>query len=198
MRLGSWSIETHVGAKTPTGVLAAEQIHCGRIARVTELPVAADGIVVTPKDPAVAIRTADCLPIVLLSERVALLLHVSRKTLVEGLLDVAPTFLPPATITNAYIGAHICPEHFSFETFGPEIKAFAKKFPAAVTRQGEVVHLSLDIALDHYLKSWGVSESVIKRDKRCTFEDASLPSYRRRLQSGEPYARIDTIVRFSA
>jgi copper oxidase (laccase) domain-containing protein len=179
--------------------MTAKQAHSGVIMWVDEAsPTAvADGVAVHADNAQpLVIRTADCLPLVLLSPEVACVLHVSRKTLVKGLLDQVPNFIVPGQITKVFIGPHICAEHFVFEKMGPEIQEFQQKYPYACRET--VTGLSLDInrVVEEYLKSWNVDEALLSRDGRCTFESPELPSYRRSLRDNQPLSdAIATIVR---
>lgn len=145
----------------------------------------ADGIFITNPNNEVGIKTADCMPLVLLGEGSALALHVSRKTLVAGILDQVPKYIQPNEIKKIYIGPHICAEHFTFEWEGQGIANFRRQFPQAVTKKDGVLHLSLLKAVRQYFNSWGIAPTM-EEDGRCTFEDQGLPSYKRWLLQGKP------------
>lgn len=146
--------------------------------------IEADGILTQGKSEWIGVVTADCLPLVLVTPETALALHVSRKTLVRGLLDAVPTVLPVAEITNVWIGPHICAEHFTFDWAGEDIVAFQQRWPEAVREEKAKLYLSLRDAVQQYLTDWGVPAAVVQEDGRCTFETLDLPSYRRALARG--------------
>ena len=144
----------------------------------------------------IGVSSAYCLPLALVTNEAALVLHVSRKTLINGLLDNVPRVLEPASIRQVLIGPHVCPEHFTFEWEGPEITRFVEKFPDAVEQdQAGVWSLSTRDAVQDYLEKWRISEEQIEEDLRCTFEASELPSYRRK--SEELTRHVATIVRAS-
>lgn len=141
----------------------------------------ADGLLLETREQKASIYTADCVPLVLVSDKHALLLHVSRKSLVNQLLDMVPHHLTPSTITYVFIGPHICATHFAFEVMGPELEQFATSFPAAVTRQDTTWHLNLQHVVQAYLDTWKIPVERQVIDERCTYETRALPSYRRAL-----------------
>ena len=209
---GKWEIEERVFSEWPADILRVNYVggpHGGHIARSVELRGArkdaqADGVYVklaTLREwrdfNGIGVSTADCLPLVLLTEKEALGLHVSRKTLINGLLDNVSSFIDPVDVTNVYIGPHICPEHFTFEWEGAEITRFAEKFPdAAEQDEAGIWSLSTRDAVQHYLDEWKIDESLIEEDTRCTLEASELASYRR---DGKPLTRqLATIIRASA
>src|SRR6185503_10097991 len=107
-------IETTLVSNTqsPTPV-AVQQVHGGTIVWADEITslTMADGIAVhADMAREFMIKTADCIPLVVLSADRACGLHVSRKTLLRGLLDGLSAFVPPQTITKVHIGPHICAE----------------------------------------------------------------------------------------
>lgn len=164
----------------PENVLLARQVHGKNIALASYLEdhaVEADGIFVDDPKLTVGVRTADCLPLTVTSPRGAVILHVSRQSLICGLLDALPRYLSTAAISSVYIGPHICQRHFSFTYEGPEITRFREKFPAAV-HGTEILHLSLRQAVQSYLDAWGVRETATGEDWRCTYEDLPQHSYR--------------------
>lgn len=137
----------------------------------------ADGIVTD--GPAVSINTADCVPLILMTETEALALHISRKNILKNILNNAAQKIPTQKITSIFIGPHICPKHFFFEHEGKEIKEFKKKFPNAWHTSNAGTHLNLKTALQTYFSEWKLDPKIITEDNRCTFESPELVSYRR-------------------
>lgn len=194
-----WKIETRLSSSPlHANVIKVKQAHGGDIARAERVDRAtvADGIAAPLNFTSpFMIATADCLPLVIASDEVACALHVSRKSLIHGLLDHVPDFLVAPAITSAYIGPHICEEHFVFDWVGPDIKLFAQKFPAACRESKAGLHLSLKKAVEIYLERWHVAPELVSVDPRCTWETEELPSYKRSLRDTQPlFDQLATIV----
>lgn len=162
----NWEVEATVAKKEPAAAQFAEQTH-GR----------EDFLITTGK--AIGIRTADCLPLVLLGEKEAALVHVSRKTLVNGQLENLATQFPVSAVQKAWLGPHICSKHFVFEHEGPEIQKFKELFPNAVEETVRGLALNIEKVVVKYLEKWGISEEKIEQDTSCTFESEALSSYKR-------------------
>lgn len=209
--LGQWEIKTTPlpkparwdsgrGEGKGEGIVRVKQVHGSNIvwAEQANIDVEADGIAAKREYARpFMISTADCLALVIASELVICALHVSRKTLVRGLLNHVPEFVPPGEMIGTWIGPHICADHFVFERRGEEIAAFGHQFPAAVEKRADGWHLDILAATREYLTGWGLSDSQIYRDGRCTFETLELPSYRRSLRMGNALAgTIATVVYF--
>ncbi len=197
-RLGGWEVVVGAIHELPFNVVLLDQHHGNTIATVdswTAKRSRADGVTITP-NVAAGIQTADCLPLVLTTTRSALLLHVSRHTLQRGLLDKVPQHIALKKITGVFIGPHICRKHLAYETIGVDLKKFMTKFPAAARHKDGVVQISLRIAVFDYLRKWGIDSSVIQEDKRCTFKDETLYSYRRwrKQKQKPPLPRLITAV----
>jgi copper oxidase (laccase) domain-containing protein len=190
--MSQWTIQVRTDPQALTSAVFPKQIHTGEIVTADSIdpsyPPVADGVIVVRNGKAAGIETADCLPLVITSTDAAIALHVSRKTVLHGLLDKVPLLLAPDQITNVFIGPHICARHFVFPFEGPEIAAFIQKFPGAVSRD-QALHLSLRHVVHEYLQQWHVKNSLIREDARCTFEDATLPSYCRWLQGNKKGTR---------
>jgi polyphenol oxidase len=185
--LGPW----HVLVVTPDmplsgTVLIPQQVHGGNIVRAIDLTrgvLPGDGVVVEEPGVMVGISTADCVPMIITSDRRALALHISRKTLVHGLLDNALTYINPAEINHIYLGPHICEYHFGFGEEGSLLRQFRYRYPTAVHFHKGLEYLSLRKALQATLREWDIHQDKIYEDGRCTFEHPELPSYRRFTQA---------------
>jgi len=163
------------------GVLFPKQIHGGNIVSTQELTQGsekADGVFVDQPNTSVGVATADCAPVVIVTEDMALILHVSRKTMVRGLLDNVTTHVKPSEIDHIYIGPHICEYHFSFEEEGSCLKRFRYQYPKAVHFHQGKIYLSLRKALREVFAGWDVHPNKIREDGRCTYEHVDLPSRR--------------------
>lgn len=193
-----WRIKVLPWANLDSSITTVNQVHGATIVDATRAQherLDADGILMRPSDQPVAIHTTDCLPLIITSDKSALALHISRKTLIHGLLDHVPSLIKPEDIRGVFFGPHICAKHFIFEHEGEDITRFREKFPAALTGHNPI-YLSLKSAVQTYLKTWHVSSDFVHEDPRCTFEDESLPSYKRKYVTGNatPLGRIATIV----
>lgn len=159
--------------------------HAGRLLTGREVQdgQAGDGIILEANDSTASIHTCDCLPLVITTTAETYLLHISRKTLLTPLLEKTAARINRETVTEIFIGPHICADHFVFEYEGEEIKAFAKKFPLAVRSSERGIGLSLLRATEHFIERY--TRLKIIRDGRCTYEDPTLPSYKRWLEQGK-------------
>lgn len=197
-RVGRWKISTRLRRAGKGGETGLVQVHGSQIVWAHEAArnSVGDGLAIRHNFPRPClIATADCLPLVILSDSAACLLHISRKSLVRGLLEQVPKFILPADMNGAWIGPHICGKHFVFEYLGEEVSAFYAKYPWAAARRSDGWHLDLLGVAMRYLNSWGLEDKNIKRDGRCTFEMVELPSYRRGLTQGQSTAEgIATVV----
>lgn len=186
--VGGWRVELQTSLRSEAKVAYTQQYHEGQLCSVSDVRqhTRCDGIVITRRDQAVAIHTADCLPLLITTFEEACLLHISRKTLLTELLPQALQRLQRNQITGLFFGPHICQRHFVFEYEGDEIIAFKKKFPAACLAVPGGTALSLMIATKQLLMPQLPSDVKILMDGRCTYEVATLPSYRRWLEQGKP------------
>ncbi len=178
----SWAREEEVSVR----VLQPKQVHGGRIIFAGQLldgEVEADGVVVSDVGVVAGVHTADCMPIVLLTDIAAVVLHASRKSLIAGLLDRVPEYLDVQDIEAVWFGPHICVDCFAFDWEGDSVKQFRYLFPAA-TIDTDSIHLSLEGAVRSYLNQWGLPDGVIMSSESCTYESNDIPSYRRWLRDG--------------
>ena len=141
-------------------------------------PVEADGVVIDARGwrsaPALAVQTADCLPVVLSAARgeVVAAVHAGRRGLLGGILTTAVEQI--RSLTDEAILALICgrcyevPEHMASESEAamPGIRAR--------TSWG-TPSLDLSAAASTQLRELGVR---VLTDPRCTLEDSDLFSYR--------------------
>lgn len=183
-QLGPWRVT--VLEKPPSTAATVRQVHGGLIVRAEDASasVLADGMFLTAASGGAAVSTADCMPVVLAAPAAALILHVSRKTLIQGLLEEAFLLLSPADVTHIFVGPHICENHFVFEHRGADVRLFQNLYPQAVHHLGGVLRVSLRRALEQVLEERGIDKKLMQFDGRCTYETASLPSYRRWLAGG--------------
>lgn len=139
----------------------------------------ADALVTTVPGVALAIRVADCLPVLLADpqERVVGAAHAGRVGLAAGVLPATLARLCAlgAHRVTAWIGPHICGACYEVP---PELQAsFAADHPAAVaTTSWGTPSLDLAAAAQRQLEGLGCT---VLRVGGCTRESPSLHSHRR-------------------
>jgi len=110
-----------------------DQVHGAGVVHVDEpgqgSGVAGDVAVTTAFDTAVAVRSADCVPIALLSEQGPVaVVHAGWRGLVAGVIESAVAALGDCGAVHAVLGPHIGPECYEFG---------ADDLEMVVTRYGE-------------------------------------------------------------
>ena len=142
-----------------------------------------DGLVTNDPNVILVVKTADCLPISITdsNQKVIALVHAGWRGLQKEIIKNSVNILrgefncDPKDL-KIKIGPHICQIHYEV---GKEVSDL---FPNSTK------YLSLkDVAINQLI-TLGVTEENIEVDPRCTFEDLSLPSYRR----GDRNKRIET------
>lgn len=174
----------------PSSPCWLEQVHGTDVVRprVGEAGLIADAAVTAERGIVLAIRTADCVP-VLFSTRdgsVIAAAHAGWRGLAAGVLEatIAAMAREPDTII-AWLGAHISQPAFEV---GPEVRdAFVGAEPAAATAFREGVgdrwHADLGLLARQRLARAGV-DAVFDAD-RCTVREPGLfYSYRRARETG--------------
>lgn len=197
--LGQWKITLLNQANfSASNILTANQVHGGNIVSADILKqnkIDADGITLEQKDNTkVGVYTADCAPVVITTDRLATALHISRKSIINGLMENVLTTIKPSEINWVYIGLHICEYHFNFDQENTDIRRFRNKFPQATHFHKGNLYFSLTKAIQHYLTDWQVHKDKIIRDGRCTYEMLDLPSYRQWKQAGKPGNKLPTML----
>ncbi len=183
----SWDVELFTSPDRYTGTIA-KQVHGAAIISAencTSGITKADGIIGNLQDNPFGVYTADCMPLILLTKNHALVLHISRHSLLKGILINAAKTLAEEVIDAVHIGPHICEHCFTFSSIEPPLQEFINRYPYAVSRSNELVQISLLQVVMNFLSSIGIDDSAIIQDNRCTFETPNLASYRRWLQEGK-------------
>jgi polyphenol oxidase len=198
IQLGNWNVSQITG-DTPPSVITARQVHGNSIVPVSacENPsTIADGLVGNTGDKPFGIHTADCMPLVITTREHVYALHISRKTLVAGILEEFTKQLGNEVIEHVYIGPHICEKCFTFSFIGEDVEKFAQMFPYATETRGAITHLSLLKVVMRFLEDKSVSKKDIAHDGRCTFETPELLSYRRWIAEGNTgvFPEITTVI----
>ncbi len=138
-----------------------------------------DGLITNDPDATLVVRTADCLPISIVDEnkKVIALIHAGWRGLQKEITKKAVSILinkfksDPKNL-KIKIGPHICQRHYEVND------DVASKF-SEITIFNNKKRLNLSHVAINQLVGMGVDIKNIEIDKRCTFEDLSLPSYRR-------------------
>ncbi len=187
VQLGNWSVAMKLPASSRDDVLLPRQVHGGNVAEADSLAgrqLKADGVLVKEGGPPAGVETADCAAAVITSDKAALVLHISRKTLIHGLLDNAAFFIAPRDINHVYVGPHICEYHFDFSEESWELRMFRYRYAEAVHFHQGKLYLSLRKALAQIFTVWQVHPDRITEDGRCTYEQLYFPSRRRWREEG--------------
>jgi YfiH family protein len=175
-----------------------DQVHGTEVVEARGEPAAvpqADGIWTRDPDAAVAVLTADCLPVVLAEQgfRVAGVAHGGWRGLVGGILEATVEALPGADWI-AWIGPGIGPTAYEV---GDDVLSEVRALPLPVERailpgdRPGKGYLDLFTLAELQLEALGVREIYCERI--CTASNESLYSYRRDGETG----RMATVVALS-
>lgn len=182
-RSADWDlVEAEIGRR----VLIVRQVHGARVLTVdgdtdaSALAVEpADALVTTSREVAVAVRVADCLPVLFADAAAGVVAaaHAGRAGLASGVLPATLARLAElgATRVSAWIGPHICGECYEVPA---DLRAeFSASHPAAfATTSWGTPSLDLGAAATAQLTALGCH--VVRVDP-CTRTTPSLHSYRR-------------------
>ncbi len=154
----------------------------------------ADAAITRQKTSALAIMTADCLPILLCDQQGTEIaaIHAGWRGLANGIIEntLAKMKSPPATLL-AWIGPAICQS--CYET-GEDVKhTFITRYPftnSTFLNKNSHLYANLPKMAELILQSCGVT--AVYQSAVCTFESKQLYSYRREAQTG----RIATLIWF--
>ena len=163
-------------------ILAASGQTLGRPATGEWGPVDADGIIVDARDwqgaPALAVQTADCLPVVFsaASGQIVAAVHAGRRGLLGGILEEAAQRIRSLDggPVDALIGPAICGRCYEVPSDMADGSEALMPGIRSVTSWGTPA-LDLPRAAASSLAAQGVRVDI---DERCTLEDADLFSYR--------------------
>ena len=164
----------------------AKQIHGTRVVvvdRATDIVGEADALVTIDPTIALAVKTADCAPIALVSDGMVGVVHAGWRGLVDGVLEeaVAAMTAAGAGAISAALGPCIGPECYEF---GEELDQLTDRFGGAVrsvTRDG---HAALDLPAAVRTALDELDVRVVADHARCTAcEDESWWSHRARAET---------------
>lgn len=149
----------------------------------------ADAIFTATRGECVAVRTADCLPLLVYSDAGVLAIHAGWRGLVAGMVSHALRFFEEqgADLATSLVGLGPCICAGRFEV-GPEVAAAFKNHPAGFSSE-QIVHclskgrddrwhLDLAVAAVFEMIKVGISAQNISVMRSCTFNDDGWHSYR--------------------
>lgn len=143
------------------------------IDRVTE---DTDSLITSSKEVALAVRVADCIPLLLQSESLIAAVHVGRKGLINNIAakTVAKMKTLGANKISGLVGPHICGKCYEVGTEMAE--EIHKTHPATGGKKG---HLNLFAGLKDQIK-----DVLLESVNICTKENKNYFSYRNASESG--------------
>lgn len=165
-----------------------QQVHGNNVVEVSKKDVGnkipnCDGLITNDPDITLVVNTADCLPISIIDDKnnVISLVHAGWRGLENGIVINAinillDKFKSNPNLLKVSVGPHICEKHYEVQN---DVSSVFDSIPDAVNDKGGKLYLSLLTVLKYQLKNLGILESNISVDSRCTFEEKTLPSYRR-------------------
>jgi hypothetical protein len=173
-------------------VVISQQVHGCGVTHPSHRPDEADAHVTDRVQECVAVRTADCVPILLSSadgSRVAAI-HAGWRGLVAGVIPATLRHFDPADVWGA-IGPCICSRHYEV---GPEVASqFDTRFlNPSYDHPHRKAHLDLRAVALAQIEHAGVKLDRLDISALCTYEHPELlPSYRR---DGKGCAHLAAVV----
>ncbi len=170
-----------------------QQVHGNNVQIVTSNDIGktipeCDGLITNDPKLTLGVRVADCLPIVIKDKksRVFGIVHAGWRGLDNGIIEKAVQKVIKEFSCNpgeleVNIGPHICRKHYEVKE---DVSIKFANYPKAILRKGYKEFLDLEKVAKVQLTELGINPQNIRTDKRCTFEDSSLPSFRRNKTSG--------------
>ena len=143
-------------------------------------PVEADGLVTGLDSFALAVLTADCVPVAFSATGAVGIAHCGWKGIVGGILAESVKAIrelvgDPSANVEAAVGPHICVECYEFE--GPSKAEVKKKYGDSAFRTVLASsHLDLGALISYELSELGVSADFT--NDQCTNQTDTLNSYR--------------------
>jgi len=166
------------------GMIKMSQVHGNRVVIVSRkddgktIPNC-DGLITSDQNLTLSVHSADCLPIKISDKinRVHGVIHagwrgLKKEIIKKAVFAIGKKFNVLPRDLTVEIGPHICVKHY-------EIKNDVARFFNEVIIRNDKKYLDLGLVAKNQLLALGVSAENIFIDKRCTFEDRTLESYRR-------------------
>ena len=169
-------------------MIGMEQVHGNNIVRVDKKDEGktiknCDALISNDAEVTLSVRVADCLPISIIDKKSLSfgLIHAGWRGLANGVINnTLKKMQLELKIVNCklkiYIGPHICQNHYEVKN---DVSGQFTKYPGSILEKEGKEYLDLAKIAELQLVEAGVKKKNIKIDKTCTFEDLSLPSFRR-------------------
>jgi len=165
-----------------------EQVHGNTVVRVDNKDEGrtiknCDALISNDPEVILSVRVADCLPISIIDKKSHSfgLIHAGWRGLDNGIIGKTIALMVSELkigIWNLkiYIGPHICQKHYEVKS---DVSEKFREYPASILQKDGKDFLNLAKVAELQLTKEGINKRNINIDKRCTFEDLSLPSFRR-------------------
>lgn len=180
-------------------MVVVTQVHGAKLWEVTETPsgplsdrtdVAADALITTQRGVGLAVRVADCVPVLIADERACVVaaVHAGRAGLLAGVIGAAMDAMRAISDAplRAWVGPHICADCYEVPEDMAADASARLGIPRTRTRWG-TPGIDLGTAAHHQIRAAG--GTVIDRSV-CTLTTPTLPSHRR----GGDAARLAGII----
>ena len=173
---------------TVKNVVRMAQVHGSRVVRVDikdagHIIESCDGLLTNDPLVTLKISVADCIPLALFDPvgKSIGLIHAGWRGLDSEIINIAVGEMERNFGTKpedllAEIGPHICRDHYEIKD---DLLSNFSAYPRSLKRKNGKIYLDIGtVALTQLLAS-GLKKENIVIDKRCTYENLSLPSCRR-------------------
>jgi len=149
------------------------QIHSTEIVKLNQLDIKSDGIIFENNNQTpIAIKTADCLPIILQGTTHSVFLHAGWAGLANGILD--HHLIKEINFSYAFIGPSIQIDHFEVQE---DFKAHFEYSPYFLQKHDKL-YFDLQSEANDRIKRLN-PEATIESSQICTHCDNKYNSYRR-------------------
>jgi polyphenol oxidase len=169
-------------------MIGMQQIHGNNVVRVSKKDEGkviknCDGLISNDPGVALSVRVADCLPISLIDTKFHSfgLIHAGWRGLDKEIVKKAVQLMTKEFHLNpkdleVSIGPHICQKHYEIKS---DVSEEFTKYSGVVLQKNGKEYLDLSKVAEIQLINMGVKKENVKISEDCTFEDLSLPSFRR-------------------
>ena len=154
-----------------------------------------DGLLTNDPQISLTISVADCIPLGLFDPVTASigLVHagwrgLDRKIIKNTVNLMVKKFSVESQNLQVEVGPHICQKHYEIRN---DVAVRFSNYSGAIKRTKGKMFLDLAKVAKEQLEDCGVLAKSIKINKHCTYEDPSLPSYRR----GDMKKRVHYLLR---
>lgn len=165
-----------------------KQIHGNNVVKVTKIDDGkiienCDALISNDSDVTLSVRVADCLPISIIDKkgRSFGLIHagwqgLQKQIISKTIYKMVKEFFSDSKNLKVTIGPHICQKHYEVKN---DVSSKFEEYPNSILQRDGKEYLDLAEIAQLQLISAGVMKENIKIDKRCTYKDKSLFSFRR-------------------